>query len=311
MNKNNHNTVGINILNVVITVLIVASLVLSVIALLIIPNFSTISTWFKPLKTIDPNKDFITVFNVGEADATIICSNGQTVLVDTGALETENDLCSEIYNLGIKKLDAVLISHFHDDHTGGLSKIIEQFKVKNLIVPDLDSKEESSFMVRIAKNDILNDGGNVYTAVEGMTLNCGRFEITILGYFDEQKDENNRSLFLMAKHNDIKFLFTGDAENEAEELLIENNINFDCDILKVGHHGSETSTSEKFLKVATPRYAVISCGSGNQYGHPSTSTLERISKSGAEIRRTDIHGNITFHFYSDEINVSCENYVEK
>lgn len=309
MNKSNEST-QINILNLTITVLLFVSVALSIVALLIIPNYSVISNWFKPTNPIDPDKDFITVFDVGEADATLICSNGQTVLVDTGTSDFENDLCAEIYDLGIKKLDAVFISHLHDDHTGGLSKVVEQFEVANLIVPDLNSKEDSAFMVRKAKNDVLNDDGNVYTAVEGMVLNCGRFEITVLGYYSEQKDENNRSIFLMAKHNDIKFLFTGDAESEAEKMLIENNINFDCDILKVGHHGSETSTSENFLKIATPRYAVISCGSKNQYGHPNSSTLDLLSKCGAEIRRTDIHGNITFHFYSDEINVSCENYIE-
>jgi len=304
--KNNH----INFLNIVITFLLALSVVLSIIAFLVIPNYSTIYSWFHPINPLDPNKDFITVFDVGEADATLICSNGQTVLVDTGTSEFDNDLCAEIYDFGVKKLDAVFISHLHDDHTGGLSKIVEQFKVSNLIVPDLNSKEESAFMVRKIKNDILNDGGNVYTAVTGMVINCGRFEITVLGYFDEQKDENNRSLFLMAKHNDIKFLFTGDAETEAEKTLIENNINFDCDILKVGHHGSDTSTSEDFLKISTPQYAVISCGAKNQYGHPNADVLDRLSKNGAEIRRTDVHGNITFHFYSNEINVSCENYIE-
>lgn len=300
----------ISVINLIISILLIAATVFSIFGLLVVPNLSTILDWFKPIKPIDPSRDFITVYNVGEADATLICSNGQTALIDTGTLEFDNDLCAQIYDLGIKKIDALFISHLHDDHIGGITKVVEQFEISNLIVPDLNSKEESAFMVRKAKNDVLNKGGRVYTAVAGMIVNCGRFEITVLGYYKDQTDENNRSVFLMAKHNEAKFLFTGDAEEKAEKMLIENNINFDCDILKVAHHGSDSSSSEEFLKIATPKYAVISCGFDNQYSHPNSVILDRLSKIGAEIKRTDLHGNITFHFYSDEINVSSERLVE-
>lgn len=314
MQKNSHLETEVKIINIIISVLIIIATVASVLAIFIIPNSTEIAKLFKPVTDIDKNKDFITVFSVGEADAALICSDGQAVLIDTGTRDYQNELCSQIYDLGIKRLDAVFISHLHDDHTGGITKITEQFDVDNLIVPSLDSDEESAFFVRSAKNEILNNDGRVYTAVEGMVVYCGRFEITVLGYYSDLSDENNRSIFLMAKYeNNTKFLFTGDAETGAEKRLIENNINFDCDILKVGHHGSKTSTSEDFLKIATPEYAVISCGADNQYSHPNESLLNRLQNTKAEIKRTDLHGNVTFHFYenSNEINVSTDRVVEQ
>lgn len=313
MQEKSHIETEVRIINIIISVLAVIAVIASVVALFIIPNYSEISKIFKSVEPIDKTKDFITVFSVGEADATIICSNGQTVLIDTGGSDFENELCSQIYNLGINKLDAVVVSHLHDDHTGGITKVVEQFTVDNLIVPSLESDEESAFMVKSAKNDILKSGGRVYTAVEGMVLNCGRFEITVLGYYGDLSDENDRSIFIMAKHeNGNKVLFTGDAEIKAENRLIENNINFDCDILKVAHHGSDTSTNENFLKIATPEYAVISCGVDNQYSHPSEQLLKRLTDSGAQIKRTDLHGNITFHFYSNtsETNISSDRLIE-
>lgn len=313
MQEKSHIETEVRVINIFISVLVVIAVLSSVIALFIIPNYSEISKIFKSVDPIDKTKDFITVFSVGEADAAIICSDGQTVLIDTGAKETENELCLQIYNLGIEKIDAIFISHLHDDHTGGISKVVEQFKVDNLIVPNLDSKEESAFILKSAQNDILNNGGRAYTAVEGMVVYCGRFEITVLGYYDDLSDENDRSVFIMAKHqNGNKILFTGDAEIKAENSLIENNINFDCDILKVAHHGSETSTNVDFLNIATPEYAVISCGEDNKYSHPSKELLSRLEDVGAQIKRTDLHGNVTFHFYNNtnKTNVSSDRLVE-
>lgn len=263
-----------------------------------------------PLPSLDNDKDFITVLDVGEADSILIYSNGQKVLIDTGHTKSDNELCAKIRNIGIKDLEAVYLTHLHDDHVGGLTKVAEEFEISNLIVPDLNSEEESAFSVRAVKNDVLNSGGNVYTAVEGMVTNCGDFEITVLGYYGEQKEENNRSLFIMARYNDFKFLFTGDAESPAEKQLIQNGINFDCDILKVGHHGGSTSTTEEFLKIATPQYAVISCGKDNQYKHPNGKVLDRLNSIGADIIRTDIQGDVTFHFNPNEINVSVERLIE-
>ena len=140
----------------------------------------------------------------------------------------------------------------------------------------------------------------------GINFQIGEFEITILSDYDGNLEENDRSVFVMAEIDNTKILFTGDAETKTENKLLEDNINIDCDILKVSHHGSNTSSSERFLSEATPDYAVISVGKGNSYSHPHTETLKSLKKCGAKILRTDNNGDITFDFTDDNIELKTE-----
>ncbi len=255
-------------------------------------------------KNFDTSQDFIEFLDVGQADCALIYSNGYSALIDVGLPTTANDISSEISNYGIKTLDAVIISHHHSDHVGGLPQIAQNFKIDNLIMPPLLEKSTSTAIK--GKANAIKSGCDYFDAIPGMNFNIGEFEITILSNFSDKSNENNRSLYVMAEINGIKFLFTGDAERKMENLLLKENLDIDCDVLKVSHHGSNTSSSKAFLNATTPEYAVISVGEDNIYSHPHSETLSSLKKQ-SKVYRTDHSGDITFNIDGKNVTVETEN----
>lgn len=253
---------------------------------------------------VTPTDDFVRVIDVGQGDSILICSNGRSALIDTG--DGTTDICSKLRSYGIREIDALLISHIHTDHTGGFDDIASRLTVDNLIMPDFGKTDENVKPVNTVVRSVLAEDGEMFTAKQGMNFCVGDFEITVIGYYTDAKDENNRSVIVMAEIDGRRFLFTGDAESNAETRLLEDGINVDCDVLKVGHHGSSYSCSKDFLKSCTPEYAAISCGAGNQYSHPHDVTLSRLSEAGVDIYRTDLNGDITFYVDNGKITVDTE-----
>ncbi len=249
--------------------------------------------------------DFVKVIDVGEGDSILICSNGKSALVDTG--DGSTDICSKLLSYGIKKIDVLLITHIHTDHTGGFDSIASRFIIDNLVMPDFGKTDENVEPVNTAVRSIVQKGGKLYTATQGMNFNIGDFEITVIGYYPDEEDENNRSVIVMAEIYDKRFLFTGDAESVAERLLLKDGINTECDVLKVGHHGSSNSCSKEFLNSCNPDMAVISCGEGNTYSHPHKETIEQLEDFKIKTYRTDLQGDITFYVEGDKITVDTEN----
>jgi len=257
-----------------------------------------------PNGSFDTSQDFIKFLDVGQGDSALIYSNGYSAVIDVGLPNSANDISEDLYDCNISKLDAVLISHLHADHVGALPQIAQNFKIQNLIMPKL--LKNSIVSAENGKSIATKGGSAFYNAVQGMNFNIGEFEITLLSDFSDKSNENNRSIFVMAKINGIKFLFTGDAEAKMEKKLLGEKLNIDCDVLKVSHHGSETSSTKAFLKATTPEYAVISLGENNIYGHPHKETLESLNEADAKIYRTDQSGDITFHIKGDKLTVTEE-----
>jgi competence protein ComEC len=251
----------------------------------------------------DTSQDFVKFFDVGQGDSALIYSNGYSALIDVGEYFTANDLAKSLYDSNVFTLNAVLISHLHSDHVSALPHITKLFKIENLIMPIIS--DDSIISAQNGKETAVQNGSKFYFAKQGTHFNIGEFEITILSAF-EDFEENNRSLFVMAKIGGIKFLFTGDAQKSAERQLLNENLNLDCDVLKVAHHGSQTSTSKNFLRATTPDYAVISVGANNEYSHPSIQALTAIKEQNATIYRTDQCGDITFNIENGKIIVNTE-----
>ncbi len=252
----------------------------------------------------DTSQDFIKFIDVGQADSALIYSNGYCAVIDVGLPNSATEISKCLNSYGIDQLDVVIISHLHSDHVGGLPQIAENFEIENLIMPEI--YYDSITASKKGKELALQNGSAFYEADQGLNFEIGEFELTILSDFEDKSNENNRSLFVMAEINGVKFLFTGDAETKAESLLLDENLDLDCDILKVGHHGSNTSTSKAFLATTTPEYAVISVGEDNIYSHPNNETLTALEKNDVKIFRTDKDGDVIFNFNSGKIIPSQE-----
>lgn len=250
--------------------------------------------------------DFVRMIDVGQGDCTLIYSNGYSALIDTGTNESANEVLKVLDECDIDEIDVLILSHLHDDHTGGVGKIAEFYGIKNVILPEISIESEGLTDAELAINKVRSVGGGIYNAVSGLNFSIGEFEITVLASYGDMRDENNRSIFVVAKTAGRKFLFTGDAEEKAERKLLEEGLNLKCDVLKVGHHGSNTSSSEEFLKAVRPRYAAISAGIGNTYDHPHNEILASFEKLDTKIYRTDYNGDITFYIENGNIKVKTE-----
>lgn len=283
---------------------IIVCTIICIVAFALLLSFSQNALLGRVSAGLPRDADFIKFVDVGQGDCAIIYSNGYCAVVDVGEPEEATTVNKALKDYGIVDIDALIISHLHSDHVGALPEIAELYPIQNLFMPQIYNK--SIITAKIGKETAVQNGAAFYEVDRGINFQIGEFEITILSDYDGNLEENDRSVFVMAEIDNTKILFTGDAETKTENKLLEDNINIDCDILKVSHHGSNTSSSERFLSEATPDYAVISVGKGNSYSHPHTETLKSLKKCGAKILRTDNNGDITFDFTDDNIELKTE-----
>lgn len=268
------------------------------------PYVPTLQQLFGNKSVNDAELDCISFLNVGQGDAILIRSNGRYALIDTGD-GVSTDIVRSLKQNGVKGLDALIITHWHSDHTGGAEKILDYFPVLNVIIPQIPDFTEEEYASAITVNSVAQEAGARFASItQGLVINVGDFRLSVLYYDPQNESENNRSAVIMAKCRDKKFLFMADAESELEKEIIDFGINLDCDVLKVGHHGSSTSTSKDLLSETNPDYAVISVGLKNQYGHPSSTVLNRLYSENIDIYRTDFGGEIIIYVVDDKLEFS-------
>lgn len=230
-------------------------------------------------------------FDVGQGDAAMFLWDDGAILIDAGTNDSQDKLVGYIDRLGIDVIDCAVFTHPHEDHIGGADRVLEEFTVKSVIMPDTtsDSITYASMMECVEE-----EGCHVYDAVSGGVYEFGDVLLTVLAPAREFGGLNLDSAVVMIEYGEVRFLFMADCEKEAELAAIEamGEDAFDCDVIKVGHHGSYTSTSDELLAAATPDIAVISCGDNNEYGHPHRETVEKIENLGIDIYRTDEDGTV-------------------
>lgn len=225
--------------------------------------------------------------DVGQADSILITNEGHSALIDAGNNEDGNDVVNFIKNKGITKLDYVIGTHPHEDHIGGMDDVINNFDIDKIYLPKIQTNTKTYEDVMKA---ISNKKMKINSFKKGDKFNIGEAEVEVMT--DSILDNSNLNLssnILKMTFNGTSFLFTGDAEKENEESIDNWQ---KVDFLKVGHHGSNTSTSQSFLDKIQPKYAIISVGKDNDYGHPHQKILKRLQKIGATILRTDESGTI-------------------
>ena len=245
----------------------------------------------------------VTFLDVGQGDAALIMTEKTAIAVDVGPAESGETTADRIFYLA-GKLDGVVITHPHEDHMGALCEVLETVPTDRVVM-NADASDASYFSRALdvieRKNIPVSEGK------AGDVIEIGDITLEFFAPIEYTDDKNSNSIVLRATAEGTSVLITGDATTDEEAEILGEYSDLKADILKVGHHGSSTSTGEDFLAAVSPRIAVISCGAGNSYGHPHNSTLRRLRAAGAEIYRTDKNGTITVYVENGELKVRTQN----
>lgn len=243
------------------------------------------------------------VIDVGQGDSTLIMSKDGIVLVDAGPGSAEDSLVEYLKDVGITTIDYAIFTHPDEDHIGGADVVINNFEVKNVIMPNA-TKTTKTFEKMIEA--IEQSNANVIEATSGASYTLGDIAFRILAPNKASYDAtNNYSVVVKLTYGNNTFMLTGDAESESEsEILAKYPASeLRADFLKVGHHGSSTSTSTAFLTAVSPSIASISCGEDNKYNHPHRETIEKLQGANIKVYRTDLLSTIVFVCDGNTISV--------
>ena len=256
-------------------------------------------------EVVNENDLEVHFIDVDQAECILIKSPDKTVLIDSGDIGYEKTIENYLRTKGVFTIDLFILTHPHSDHIGSASEILEKFPVSEVILPKIPEEfvpTTSVFeklLLTISKKNCkfsYSENGKIYDLGEGISLE-------ILGPAGYKGDNlNNYSIVSKLTFGETSFIFTGDAETEAEILLLDSGADVSCTVFNAGHHGSSTSNSALFLKAANPEYAAISCGYKNDYGHPHREVISSFNDFGIEYYRTDYDGSIVF--YSDGKNIT-------
>ena len=246
-------------------------------------------------------EDFVEFIDVGQGDSVLIKSGNATALIDFGVKDDGTKIQRHLRRMGIKKLDFAVITHHHSDHMGGFLRVVEKIKIEKLIINNSTAedgeKELYNEIIKMAKAQKIK----LILPKTGQSFKIGNASLKILRCDSSADKENNRSIISKLDINGKRFLFTGDCDGDTENRLMQGT-DVKCDVLKMGHHGSSTSSDSEFLSFVQPEIAIASCGYDNIYNHPSENALLRFNELRIRIYRTDLDGDIRFVFENAQNN---------
>lgn len=272
----------------------------SIVAFSLGRNFSNFKESFQG------NETLIHFINVGQGDAILLNNKNYNILIDSGSNESSDYLISYLKSFNIKKLNYVIATHPHEDHIGAMDDIINNFHVDTFIAPNITTTDIDFInMVKALNHKNLK----INVIEDNLTINLFNDNfLTFLWSGSLPADNiNNNSLVLKYINENISFLFTGDIEKEVEaQLQSINQVLLSSDVLKVAHHGSNSSSTLNFLTAVDPNISVITCGIGNSYGHPHKNTLTNLNNINSLVYRTDIQGNVIIKTDGSRLWVNTE-----
>ena len=285
---------------------ILSIIFISIISVLGLGKINEIKPDYQENVILEGNADnFLKIyfFDVGQADSILITHNNENILIDAGTNEMGTTVVKKLQDLGITKLNYVIGTHPHEDHIGGLDDVIQNFEIEHIYMPKVQTNTKTFEEVLDA---VIDKGMKIETPNVGDGFAIGEVNCEIMqcgtGTKEEQENLNLSSIVLRATYKEQSYLFMGDSEKENEQARKWEKSN----VLKVGHHGSSTSTNEEFLKQVSPQIAIISVGKDNNYGHPSDEIIKRLEQEGISIYRTDEKGTIVITSDGKQNQISWE-----
>lgn len=239
--------------------------------------------------------------DTGQSDCILIEDSGEFMLIDGGDRDDDETVVNYLKSVGVKDLKYIVGSHYDADHIGGLDAVAKAFGLNEVYVPNgsADTKVYKDFI-----QACMNKGLQPSVPLPDVTFNLGGATFKFLNTQGGYGDRNNDSLVVELTSNNTKALFMGDAEREAESMIL-NQLK-DVDILKVGHHGSHSSSTPEFLDKVQPEVAIIQVGKGNKYGHPHEETMKQLQQRGIEVHRNDECGTIIYEINENGYSTNCK-----